>query len=150
MFPAGGGGPRGLGWGTPLAGEAGGAPLTSYFWRFSFSPYSNLSISSWYRASQSSLALSLGPQRRLGDGPGSSQRPPPGGGAGASPQLVLTEVVDVEGLPPLGQHLLLHLPGRLLLASLLVGLRGHSGGRRTSSLGRGGAGGPQPALTLAR
>lgn len=90
MFPAGGGGPRGLGWGTPLAGEAGGAPLTSYFWRFSFSPYSNLSISSWYRASQSSLALSLGPQGRLGDGPGSSQRPPPGGGRG--PHLSLSSL----------------------------------------------------------
>lgn len=35
------------------------ARLTSYFWRFSFSPNSNLSVSSWYRVSQSSLALSL-------------------------------------------------------------------------------------------
>jgi hypothetical protein len=37
--------------------------LTSYFCRFSFSPNSNLSVSSWCRVSQSSLALSLGGRR---------------------------------------------------------------------------------------
>lgn len=58
---------------------------------------------------------------RLGPGP-----PTPRGAS--SRELLLAEVVDVEGLPPLGQDFLLHLPGRLLLASLLVSLRGHDSG----------------------
>lgn len=69
---------------------------------------------------------------------------------GPSPELVLAEVVDVEGLPPLGQDLLLHLPGRLLLASLLVCLRGRGRGRVEPAPGRGGQRGPAPVLTLAR
>lgn len=68
-------------------------------------------------------------------GPGTT--PDPGGGA--SPELVLAEVVDVEGLPPLGQDLLLHLPGCLLLAPLLVCLGGHGRGRVEPVRGRGGA-----------
>lgn len=60
---------------------------------------------------------------------GSERAPPaPAPGAAPSPQLVLAEVVDVERLASLGQHLLLHLPGRLLLASLLVSLGGHGRG----------------------
>lgn len=56
-----------------------------------------------------------------------------------SPQLVVAQVVDVERLASLRQDLLLHLPGRLLLASLLVGLGGPSGGLAS---GGGAPGGP--------
>lgn len=37
-----------------------------------------------------------------------------------SPQLVFAEVVDVQGLPPLAEDLLLLLPLRLLLPPLLL------------------------------
>lgn len=77
---AGSGGTRGA-QGCPLADEGRGALLTSYFWRFSFSAYSNLLVSSWYRVSQSSLALSLGRERQRGragrSAPGGWGRAPP-------------------------------------------------------------------------
>lgn len=116
-----------------VAGETQGpetpqvAALTSYRWRFNFSPNSNLSVSSWYRVSHSSLAFSLGGGKGQASlegraqaprcpplAPVTSQRPrgwraqgglsyqhPLSGPAPPSPQLVLTEMVDVEWLASL-------------------------------------------------
>lgn len=84
------------------------------------------------------------PRRPETPGGGFREGPPPPPGRGPSPQLVLAEVVDIERLASLGQHLLLHLPGGLLLASLLVSLGGHARGRtQEGGTLRGSAPGPE-------
>lgn len=74
--------------------------LTSYFWRFSFSENSYLSVSSWYRVSQSSLAFSLGggngqmrPEKLWKAAPsGLTETPWPGDPARAPPHLSLSSL----------------------------------------------------------
>lgn len=102
------------------------------------------------------LGLVPGGRRGSGlvEGARGAHGPTPWGPTPRVPQLVLTQVVNVERLAPLGQNLLLHLAGRLLLASLLVGLRGggHAGGRVSAGGPAWVAGGPGSACgrTLAR